>query len=572
MRIQACFLQQVFAALLILLLTGLPAAGERFSLDTVQKELSVIEAALIEGPGETLLLGKGTSEGVSRGDLFTVYSHGPDVVDPDSGETLGAFSAPVAICRVKRTQPRFSVLSVKCLRPECDVKPGMEAVRFRDVPALFMDSTAAARSLYTLLRARLRHLDWQGYETGSQVEKLQPEAASANAVVFAAAADMLTLWSGGEIKAVYPDTDLSQQAGKDRTAARRQQPETALRAERPAGPGHAATRVPGMTSEIPVSAPGVFASLDRRVHNFQVVELGEGGQPYLVFLSGNTVEARAMEGEPRFRYSYEGFGTVAGLTASARGLVALNIYVPDKGMRSRVLRLTESGFRIAAEDLAYVLAVMEPPGGGTELLGQRFSRSDLLLPVLHKLHLENGGVKKERNVAVPYGYSLFGAFHADLDGDGSHEKGFFDSGGRLLLYEAGEKQWQSAESFAASGNSLLVADPDYEDAAPAELQVWSQPALFASKGRYYAVCALNQPDLSSVVGGGPRKGTVGVLDCSGGSCRLSRLQKRFSGPIQDLAVYRDKLLICVLENGFFKGKARSHILSVPLTELIPAAE
>ncbi|HMA66283.1 MAG TPA: hypothetical protein VKO20_00555, partial [Desulfosalsimonadaceae bacterium] len=116
------------------------------------------------------------------------------------------------------------------------------------------------------------------------------------------------------------------------------------------------------------------------------------------------------------------------------------------------------------------------------------------------------------------------------------------------------------------------ADPDYEDAAPAELQVWSQPALFASKGRYYAVCALNQPDLSSVVGGGPRKGTVGVLDGSGVSCRLSRLQKRFSGPIQDLAVYRDKLLICVLENGFFKGKARSHILSVPLTELIPAAE
>ncbi|MFO7838251.1 MAG: hypothetical protein R6X08_01975 [Desulfosalsimonadaceae bacterium] len=572
MRIQAFFLKKILTAALILLLTGLPAAGKNFSLDAVQKELSVIKAPLIDGPRQTLLLGKGSREGVAKGDLFTVYSREREVVDPDSGQTLGAFSEPVAVCRVKRTEPGFSVLSVKCLRKKCSVKPGMEAVRFRDVPALFMDSIGAAGSLYTVLRARLRHLDWQGYKTGEQMQGLRPEAASANAVVFEAAGDMLTLWSGGEIQAVYPDYGQSRQADEDRTAKSARQAEKARQPDRRPGSGDASVLVPGMTSEIQISSPRVFASLDRLVHNFRVVEDAENRQPYLISLSGKTVEARSVDGDESFKYSYEGFGRVAALTASDSGLVALSIYVPDKGMRSRILRLTGSGFRIVAEDLAYVLAFMRQPGGSTQLLGQRFSRSDLLLPVLHKLRLDNGAVKKEKTLAVPYGYSLFGAFHADLDRDGSREKGFFNSGGRLVLYESGERVWQSSENFAASLNSLLVADPDNEDAAPAEMQVWSQPALFSYKGRYYAACALNQPGLSGMLGGGPRKGTVGILECPDGSCRLSRLQERFSGPIQDVAVYRDKLLICVLENGFFRGKGRSHILSVPLKALLPSKQ
>lgn len=561
--------KMVFHVILLVPLLCIPAEGRDFSIESLEKELSIIKARLLAGPQGALFLDKGGKDKVEKGDLFTVYSRGRQVEDPESGEALGTFSEPAALCRVKRSGPDLSEVSVKLLKKGFKVKPGMEAYRFKEVPACFLDRTGNAGFLYRILRSGLSSLDWQERtKSGGTQDSL--EEASLYAVFFEAYQGALALWSGGEVRAVYQGLAFSGRADaagpNERKTADNRKHSTPLKMSSESGAFD--EPVPGITSEIKMPRPGVFASIDCVVDNFRIMNPPGCKKTFLVFLCGREISARAVNGEKSFEYSYEGFGEAVNLDSNGSGLVALNIHEHGKGMRSRVLRLTDSGFVTAARDIDYILAFADQPDTSPCLLGQRFSESELLLPVVHRLCIEGEKARKKGPVEVPPGYSLFGAFHADMDGDGSDDTGFFNPGGRLVVYGTSEKGWQSAESFSGSLNTLLVEDPCSRDTAPSELTIWSRPAVFSYKGSAYAAFALNRSGLSSAVGGGPHKGTVGVLDCGKNSCRLRLVQESFSGPIQDVAVYRDQLLVCVIESGFLRGKGRSHILSLPLQMLV----
>ncbi len=567
---------KVFFACAVIIIAGFcTARAGGFDTEQIEKALAMQKARVIQGPEDRMLVNKGSRDQVEKGDLFCIYANGQAVTDPETGKNLGSYAAPEAFGRVVRTSEKFAEIRLRCLAPDCNIEAGQETMRFKDVPARFMDVDGTHFSDYTAIRAGLSHLDWQGYT--AEADPGQAQEASAFSVVFAAKADRLTLWSGGEIKAVYTGADSDRQTPGS-AASSQDRPKT--KASRRDAGIHGKSAVPGLA--LPSMADAIKAEDFRAVatrkevtRNIGVVQTAETQKPYLLCLGSRNIEARALEDGKRFEYTYEGFGEVVNMSVSGRSLAAVNVYVPDEGMRSVVLKLTGSGFRVVAENIAYVLSFMHPPGKGgeLELWGQRFTPADQLLPAVYRLQIkEDGSVSRGEKIAVPFGYSLFGAFFVDVNGNGTREHGFFNPGGRLVLYESGQAVWQSNDRFTAGGQDLQVRDPADSDAAPDRVEIWSQPALFQQNGGILAAVALNRSGLSDFFGGGASQGTVGILQFTGSAYYLRPLADHFQGAIRDVHVWQGDLLICVSEDVLILQKGRSHVLALPLTVLGRAAD
>ncbi len=558
---------KTFAALLpaFLVMAMLPALASAAGIpaDQVASDLSVLEARVIQGPQDHWLINQGSEQDVQKGDLFTLYLPAQSVKDPENGETLGEFAPPAATARVVQVHERFSEIEVQCPEDrDCGISPGMKAVRHDRVKAWFVDETGALADQYKLLRSRLDHLDWQDYR---QSAGQGPDSGEfAWGVVFVADSSGLTVWSGGQVRGIYRSEEKARTSVRSAPAAK---PAKAA----PASNSTAVRVLPGMGRPMEVSGFEAVASFDDRVDHMGVAKTAASGTPYLVFLSGRSIKARCLEGGHAFEYEYPGFGEVVSLSGAGDHLLAVNIYAPDAGMRSMIMELTDDGFEQRAKGISYVLGFMSRAENGKapRLWGQRFSRTDLLLPVVHELELKDGTVETGKRIDVPFGFSIFGAFYGDVNADKRAELGFFNPGGRLVVYQQSSHVWEATDKFAPSYGSFLVADPEDPEVAPSKVGVWGKPALFSQKQRKFAAIPLNSAGFSSMVGGGPDQGTVGIFFGRDNVYRLQRLADHFQGPVQDVAVYDDKLLICVAEGGFFSQGARSHVVSVPLSALVP---
>lgn len=528
------------------------AGAQHLSLDRIEADLAVIKARVVEGPKGYTIIDKGHSSGVQKGDLWSLYSAAGDVFDPQTGKKIGEFSVPAVLCRAVQVQGSFAAVETKCLAEECIIEPGMEAFRYKHAGARFIDPTGAFFELYKALRLRLDHLDWHGYEKGA--DRLRSNPPSLWEVVFVAGDDGLTLWSGGELRAVYTTADDD-------------------RAEAPGSsqPGEPAV----LTRPAPFLEPAGFreiARVNETIRNIGAGRSAKSQSPYLVWLAGRTVSAADRNGRPVHKYTYQGFGRPVSMSVSGRDLVALNVLVPDSGMASMILKITDAGFRKVAENIPYLLAFMQDPQnkGGTELWGQRFSRSEMLLPVVHKLRIAEGSATRAGSVDVPFGYSLLGAFFADLNGNGVAEHGFFNPGGRLAVYESGEKIWESREKFSAPAGTLLVSDPEYPEGAPRRLEVWSRPVVFRHAGRTCAAMTLKRAGWAQMIGGGAEAGQIGIFCAAQASYRLGLPAGDLNGSVHDVSVVEDSLLVCTAEGGSLSSGGSSRILSVPISKVLAA--
>ena len=66
-------------------------------------------ARVIDIAGDGLLtINRGEGTGIAEGDAWTLFRPGDELVDPDTGESLGASEQPVGSVRIVRVWPRFS--------------------------------------------------------------------------------------------------------------------------------------------------------------------------------------------------------------------------------------------------------------------------------------------------------------------------------------------------------------------------------------------------------------------------------------------------------------------------------
>jgi hypothetical protein len=547
------------AVLAMIMVPGTAGAGQKeasslFSIDKMENQFSKLTGRIIDGPQGHLLLNRGSVQGVKQGDVWTLFLSPRPVKDPETGEILGQFAPPAALARIRQVHERFSEVDVKCLENnDCDISSGTRAVRYQNVKAWFADKDSPAPDLYAQLQKRFNHLDWQAHD--SEV-LLQPEKDPfAHGVVFEVSHEMLTVWSGGQLRETYR---LFQQAPAGNQPSAH-------------SPAAGIADMPGMGTPLEVTGFAPVISIDQKIRHMGVARSSDSETVWLIVLSQSRITAQSLSGDKSFDFDYSGFGQMVNLSAAGNHLLAVSIFDQDAGMRSMLLEITDTGFKKKAENIDYLLAFIKgaDPDDPAQLWGQRFSLKDLLLPVVYRLEVENDSVLRGSRIEVPYGFSLMGSFSGDFNGNGIAELGFFNKCGQLMICEKNEVVWESSEKFAGSHGSFLVQDPDDPGAAPAKVEIRGQPAVFTINNRICAALALNQAGLSTMIGGGPSQGTVGVFSGQRSYYRLEKIADRFQGSIQDVAVSGDKLLICVAEGGLFSRKGRCHIISVPLANLVP---
>jgi hypothetical protein len=535
--------------------------------DEIAKDLALIEASVIKGPDGRYLLNIGENNQIKKGDLWTLYSAGEQIIDPGTGKKLGTLPTLLAICKVVRVEKKFSEITIKCLNEPCDIQSGLTAHRFRDIKTTFQDMDDASFHLYELIRARLPALDWQGYQRIDDTARTMP---SSEEIVIIADKKILTIWSGGEIVAVYDKSIFVHSASQPETI----QPELSVTKTKVNTsiqeniPGLSKV-TPGLNTTLEIKNIFSVGDIEHAVTSMGIMTPIDSQIPYFIYLYDKTIDARAMDGSEKLLYTYKGFGEVIDMSLGNNGLIVLNIFVQSEGMRSRVLRFSSAGFTVLSKDIDYFMKFSDAgeSNGNVSLIGQKYDTDNSFDPVAFHLDIDtNGDIKRLNTIGVPAGFRLPGAFFDDLNGNKIQEFVFYNAGGKLAIFEDNNQKWKSAALFGPS-NSILVDDMINETNAPTDLHLWPQPVLLQSDNLILAVIPVNSSGFWRIAIENSQTAGLGILCPQNGSYTFRLFNTRFQGAVQSICLYGNTLYVAVGEGNSFTGKERTQIFAIPVQDI-----
>lgn len=558
----------LLSAIFSLFLNLNSVCAEKIIEGEILRELGALEATVIKASDGRYLINMGTENNVKKGNLWTLYSTGEQVIEPITGKKIGALPLPLAICKVVRVEKQFSEISVKCFKESCNIKSGITAKRYQEIKTMFQDVNGSSYRLYELIRAKLPSLDWHGYQS---IKNLSDAEQLPDGVVIVADNNKLTIWSGGEILEVYDE--MTSAEGPPQPALT---PSTISVAERKKSDvkqktvtGVPGLMIPGLNTDLAIENYRAVASIEYRVNNLGIVEPDRGKTPYFIYLSNKTLYAQAVEAGKRYQYTYKGFGDVVNMSLGPNGLIALNIYVQGEGMESRILKFTTDGFTVLTKDIEYILEFLDMKGKGfnESLVGQDFDTENFFGSRVFRFAVDDSGRITQHNALdTPESFNLIGAIMADLDGNQMNETIYYNPGRKLVVYEANQQKWESPSSFGPI-KSMLIDDIVNESNAPRGVPVWPQSALFSIGNTLFAVVPINQAGIWGMVGGSAKNGSLGLLYPNNGTYALRFLTTKFQGPVQSIFIYNNELYIAVVEGKSFTGQGKTHILALPMNAL-----
>ncbi len=122
---------------------------------------------------------------------------------------------------------------------------------------------------------------------------------------------------------------------------------------------------------------------------------------------------------------------------------------------SFVLEWNGDDFRRVSEHGYWYYRVINVPGRGDVLLGQKRKMDDLFVPGVYQLAWRNGEYGPEERLTLPKGTNIFGFALGDVMNNGQQMIVAFDEGGHIHLFtRSGEEQWKSDEPYGGSMNYL----------------------------------------------------------------------------------------------------------------------
>ena len=542
--------------------------AEKITVGEIVKELGTIEAKVIKVPDRRYLINMGTENNVKKGNLWTLYSTGEQVIEPITGKKLGVLPVSLAIGKVTRVEKHFSEISIECFKEACNIKSGLTAKRYREIKAMFQDVNGSSYLLYELIRSKLPSLDWQGYQC---IENPSDVAQLPEGVVIVADKEKVTIWSGGEILSVYDEMtsirSLPQPALTQSTLPVTERKKNDLNQKTVTSPP--GIMIPGLSTNLKIENYRAVASIDYRVNNLGIIEPDRAKTPYFIYLSNKTLYAQAIGAGESYQYVYKGFGDVVNMSLGPNGLIALNIYVQGEGMNSRILKFTTDGFTVLTKGIEYILEFLDMNGNGVNesLIGQDFDMESFFGSGVFRLVVDDSGrITQHDSLATPKGFNLFGAIMADLDRNEINETAYYNPGRKLVVYEANQQKWESPSSFG-SIKSMLIDDIVNESNAPRDVPVWPQSVLFSVDDALFAVVPANQAGIWGMVGGSAKNGRLGLLCPNNGTYAFRFLTTKFQGPVQSIFTYDNELYIAVVEGNAFTGQGKTHILALPMNVL-----
>jgi len=132
-----------------------------------------------------------------------------------------------------------------------------------------------------------------------------------------------------------------------------------------------------------------------------------------------------------------------------------------KDPNSLVLEWDGKEFAHVADDLSWYLRVVEIPGQGMVLAGQKSGINTLMTKGIYRVNVSQGQVVKGDEIATG-GMNLFDFSLVDLDGNGGLEVVAISQGDRLMvLTQAGKELWSSDDYFG--GTTRFIGGQSFDE-------------------------------------------------------------------------------------------------------------
>jgi TolB-like protein len=244
---------------------------------------------------------------------------------------------------------------------------------------------------------------------------------------------------------------------------------------------------------------------------------------------------------------------------------------------SFVLEWDGDDFRWVGKDGSWYYRVINVPGRGDVLLGQKRKMDNLFVPGVYQLAWRNGEYGPEERLRLPKGINIFGFALGDVMNKGQQMIVAFDEGDHILLFTpSGEEQWKSDEPYGGSMNYLEF---DLQHGPGDTERIYLSQRIFIrdvdGDGKQDVIVASNQGSLGRLLASYRRfeSGQIVSLLWNGLSLGPNRQTPKISGHISDCAIGdfdhdgRDEVVVAqVGRQGKLIKRARSSIIGYELPQ------
>ncbi len=204
------------------------------------------------------------------------------------------------------------------------------------------------------------------------------------------------------------------------------------------------------------------ASLPLVVVDLAVADVDQDGRQETVLISKNKVYIYRFE-KDRFELVQEIPGRMADNflsldIADIQGSGIPQLFITnyrDNTLRSFVLRWSEGGFKVVAQNLPYYFRVHRMPGRGTVLLGQKKYGEEFFDTTLFVLSWKGGRLVPSEKLALPEGLTVYDFVLLESNPDGSLEILHINRFNQLMVVtEKGKAKYVSKENFGGTLNRI----------------------------------------------------------------------------------------------------------------------
>jgi len=154
---------------------------------------------------------------------------------------------------------------------------------------------------------------------------------------------------------------------------------------------------------------------------------------------------------------------IADIKQNGRAEIFVTCISPSSGnLESFVLEWNGKDFETIASRQKWYFRVLEIPGRGRVLIGQKSGVYDLFFPGIFEMFWQNGAYESTERLAVPKGSTVYDFALGDVMNNGNEMVVSLEPDDRLRIQTtAGKKEWKSEERYGGSEN-FIRKSPDSE--------------------------------------------------------------------------------------------------------------
>ena len=418
--------------LLLLLATAAQAA-----LPTgLAESLRPVDGIVIKSNNGECLIDLGTLNGVREGDLIAVLDAGEDLKHPVTGASLGHIDRARTLLRIERIKPDFSW--ARQLDPKVVIQPTDPVRRLAEVPSVFIDQRGDGHPFFNELQQALPHLAWRPWGETSL---------GGPGLVFTLNNQTLTVHDdNGTLVDSWP----AEPALKPPTM------------EQPMPAVATAAAAPAVAQQLQVIGP-IF---DGKPNGVAIADFDGDSVLEIAVSFDEGIEIGRFNGKQWVavaKFALE--GAVKALTLDAvdldgNGQAELIVTATRNNLlASQVWGYDGSAYRLKAENIPWLLRVMELPGEGRVALAQEFDARNHLEYVGKPFRVtwQDGDLRAAAQVETFTAPTLHGSqpFSAQQEA----LWGWLTDNDKLAVFDsAGKEQWQGREPFGG-GEAFIQRKP-----------------------------------------------------------------------------------------------------------------